>query len=132
MRRQSVTEQVQCGGVIYMMRYELSAPQWHRVESFLPGRPANARPTCIFLLEESSFLQRSGARQTAAHWVSSDRAKARVGALLHSRPKGLPATDPTPPKTRTTPVRGSSLLRILSPFRASQLPQTAIETLSGD
>ena len=68
-----------------MMRYELSAAQWHRVESFLPGRPANARPTCIFLLEESSFLQRSGARQTAAHWVSSDRAKARVGALLHYR-----------------------------------------------
>ena len=85
MRRQSVAKQVQCGGVIYMMRYELSAAQWHRVESFLPGRPANARPTCIFLLEESSFLQRSGARQTAAHWVSSDRAKARVGALLHYR-----------------------------------------------
>ena len=68
-----------------MMRYELSDAQWHQVESFLPGRPANARPTCIFPLEESSFLQRSGARQTAAHWVSSDRAKARVGTLLHYR-----------------------------------------------
>ena len=51
---------------------------------------------------------------------------------FHSQPDGLPATDPTSPKTRTTPVRGSSLLRFLSPSRASQLPQTAIGTLSGD
>ena len=30
------------------------------------------------------------------------------------------------PQTRANPVRESSLLRILSPSRASQLPQTAI------
>ena len=43
------------------------------------------RPTCIFVSEESIFLQMSGARQTAAHWASSGRDKARVGALLHYR-----------------------------------------------
>ena len=51
---------------------------------------------------------------------------------FHSRPDGQPATDPTSPPTRATPVRERSLLRILSPSRASQLPQTAIGTLCGD
>ena len=51
---------------------------------------------------------------------------------FHSRPDGQPATDPTSPQTRATPVRERSLLRILSPSRASQLPQTAIGTLCGD
>ena len=48
---------------------------------------------------------------------------------FHSPPDGQPATDPTSPQTRATPVRESSLLRFLSPSRASQLPQTAIGTL---
>ena len=51
---------------------------------------------------------------------------------FHSRREGQPATDPTSLQTRTTPVLGSSLLRILSPSRVSQLPQTAIGTLCGD
>ena len=51
---------------------------------------------------------------------------------FHSRPDGQAATDPTSPQTRATPVRERSLLRILSPSRASQLPQTAIGTLCGD
>ena len=51
---------------------------------------------------------------------------------FHSRLDGQPATDPTSPQTRATPVRERSLLRILSPSRASQLPQTAIGTLCGD
>ena len=42
---------------------------------------------------------------------------------FHSPPDCQPATDPTSPQTRATPVRESSLLRILSPSRASQLPQ---------
>ena len=33
---------------------------------------------------------------------------------FHSRPDGQPATDPTSPQTRATPVRERSLLRILS------------------
>ena len=37
---------------------------------------------------------------------------------FHSRPDGQPATDPTSPQTRATPVRESPLLRILSPSRA--------------
>ena len=51
---------------------------------------------------------------------------------FHSPPDCQPATDPTSPQTRATPVRESSLLRILSPSRASQLPQRAIGGLCGD
>ena len=51
---------------------------------------------------------------------------------FHSQPDGQPATDPTSPQTRATPVRDSSLLRILSPSRASQLPQTAKGAPCGD
>ena len=51
---------------------------------------------------------------------------------FHSPPDCQPATDPTSPQTRATPVRESSLLRILSPSRASQLPQRAIGALCGD
>ena len=51
---------------------------------------------------------------------------------FHSRPDGQPATDPTSPQTRATPVRESPLLRILSPSRASQLPHRALGTLCGD
>ena len=51
---------------------------------------------------------------------------------FHSRPDGQPATDPTSPQTRATPVRESSLLRIVSPSRASQFPKTAIGALYGD
>ena len=55
-------------------------------------------------------------------------------AASHSTPRlnCQPATDPTSLKTRATPVRESSLLRILSPSRASQLPQRAIGALCGD
>ena len=45
---------------------------------------------------------------------------------FHSRPDSQPATDPTSPQTRATPVRESPLLRILSPSRASQLPHRAL------
>ena len=51
---------------------------------------------------------------------------------FHSPPDCQPATDPTSLQTRATPVRESSLLRILSPSRASQLPQRAIGALYGD
>ena len=51
---------------------------------------------------------------------------------FHSRPDGQPATDPTSPQTRATPVRESPLLRILSPSRASQLPHRALRALCGD
>ena len=50
-------------------------------------------------------------------------------AASHSTPS-LSATDPTSPPTRTNQLRGSSLLPILLPSRASQLPQTAIGGLS--
>ena len=59
------------------------------------------------------------------------RALARLRAI-HSRPDGTVGDRPThrttgrSPQTRASPVRESSLLRILSPSRASQLPQTAI------
>ena len=64
----------------------------------------------------------------------------RLGpAASHSTP-GLTASlqltrhpaNRTSPQTRATPVRERSLLRILSPSRASQLPQTAIGALCGD
>ena len=51
---------------------------------------------------------------------------------FHSPPDCQPATDPTSLQTRATPVRESSLLRILSPSRASQLPQRAIGAQGGD
>ena len=51
---------------------------------------------------------------------------------FHSPLDCQPATDPTSPQTRATPVRESSLLRILSPSRASQLPHRAIGALCGD
>ena len=51
---------------------------------------------------------------------------------FHSRPDNPYATDPTSPQARATPVRERSQLRILSPSRKSQLPQTAIGTLCGD
>ena len=51
---------------------------------------------------------------------------------FHSPPDCQSATDPTSPQTRATPVRESSLLRILSPSPASQLPQRAIGALCGD
>ena len=54
---------------------------WQENVSNLPS----TRSTCILVLEESIFLQRSGARQTAVHWVSAGRVKARVGALIHYR-----------------------------------------------
>ena len=63
-------------------RYSIQSP----IISNLPP----TRPTCIFVLEESIFLQRSGARQTAAHWVSSGRGKAGVGAILTIEPERLP------------------------------------------
>ena len=50
---------------------------------------------------------------------------------FHSQPDGQPAADPTSPQTRDIPVRESSLLRILSPSRASQLSQAAIRALCG-
>ena len=50
---------------------------------------------------------------------------------FHSQPDGQPAVDPTSPQTRAIPVRESSLLRILSPSRASQLSQAAIGALCG-
>ena len=62
---------------------------------------------------------------------SSLRAMARLQPF-HSPPDCQPATDPTSLQTRATPVRESSLLRILSPSRASQLPQRAIGALCGD
>ena len=43
-----------------------------------------------------------------------------------------PADNRRSQQTRASPVRGSPLLRILSPSRASQPPQTAIGTLCGD
>ena len=43
-----------------------------------------------------------------------------------------PPANPTSPPTRTNQLRGSSLLPILLPSRASQLPQTAIGGLCGD
>ena len=52
---------------------------------------------------------------------------------FHSQPERQPsATDPTSPLTRTNQLRGSSLLPILLPSRASQFPQTAIGGLCGD
>ena len=57
----------------------------YSIQSPILSNPPPTRPTCIFVLEESIFLQRSGARQTAVHWVSSDRGKAGVGAPLHYR-----------------------------------------------
>ena len=68
------------------------------------------------------------------HWpweTQFTRAMARLRAI-HSPPDCQPATDPTSLQTRATPVRESSLLRILSPSRASQLPQRAIGALGGD
>ena len=55
-------------------------------------------------------------------------------AASHSTPSltAPSATDPTSPPTRTNQLRGSSLLPILLPSRASQLPQTAIGGLCGD
>ena len=50
---------------------------------------------------------------------------------FHSRPDGQPATDPTSPQTRATPVRESPLLRIPSLSRASQLPHRALGALCG-
>ena len=55
-------------------------------------------------------------------WESQfTRALARLEPF-HSRPDGQAATDPTSPQTRATPVRERSLLRILSPSRASAAP----------
>ena len=55
-------------------------------------------------------------------------------AASHSTPSltAPSATDPTSPPTRTNQLRGSSLLPILLPSRASQFPQTAIGGLCGD
>ena len=60
-------------------------------------------------------------------------------AASHSAPRltvGLqpahPADNRRSQQTRASPVRGEPLLRILSPSRASQPPQTAIGTLCGD
>ena len=55
-------------------------------------------------------------------------------AASHSTPSltAPSATDPTSLPTRTNQLRGSSLLPILLPSRASQLPQTAIGGLCGD
>ena len=55
-------------------------------------------------------------------------------AASHSTPSltAPSATDPTSPPTRTNQLRGSSLMPILLPSRASQLPQTAIGGLCGD
>ena len=60
-------------------------------------------------------------------------------AASHSTPRLTVGLQPTHPadnrrsqQTRASPVRGSPLLRILSPSRASQPPQTAIGTLCGD
>ena len=69
------------------------------------------------------------------HWpweTQFTRAMARLRAPFHSPPDCQPATDPTSLQTRATPVRESSLLRILSPSRAAQLPQRAIGALRGD
>ena len=75
--------------------------------------------------------------QTMAHnlarWTARIGLGERLGpAASHSTP-GLTAPSAThppdnrrSPQTRASPVRESSLLRILSPSRASQLPQTAI------
>ena len=69
------------------------------------------------------------------HWPwETQFTRAHGPAASHSTPRlnCQPATDPTSLKTRATPVRESSLLRILSPSRASQLPQRAIGALCGD
>ena len=89
---------------------------------FLPGRTAHPLGTpphpCIFRIAGL------GLRSSAAPWPGC--------GPFHSRPDGTVGDRPNPPdnrrspQTRASPVRESSLLRILSPSRASQLPQTAI------
>ena len=71
-----------------------------------------------------------GKPSSVAPWHGCER--------FHSQPDGarpqLTRHPPnrTSPQTRASPVRESSLLRILSPSRASQLPQSAIGALCGD
>ena len=83
-------------------------------------------------------LTRSARRLTLhlpQRWPWEDPVQSRPGpAASHSTPSltAPSATDPTSPPTRTNQLRGSSLLPILLPSRASQLPQTAIGGLCGD
>ena len=83
-------------------------------------------------------LTRSARRLTLhlpRRWPWEDPVQSRPGpAASHSTPSltAPSATDPTSPPTRTNQLRGSSLLPILLPSRASQLPQTAIGGLCGD
>ena len=71
-------------------------------------------------------------------WEPSSVAPWHGCERFHSQPDGarpqLTRHPPnrTSPQTRASPVRESSLLRILSPSRASQLPQSAIGALCGD
>ena len=74
-------------------------------------------------------LTRSARRLTLhlpQRWPWEDPVQSRPGpAASHSTPSltAPSATDPTSPPTRTNQLRGSSLMPILLPSRASQLPQ---------
>ena len=87
-----------------------------------------SRPSTKTLRRRSSpWPDASPARHAALHLPqkpSGNPVQSRLGPAA-SHP--LPAcSDPTSPQTRVIPVRESSLLRILSPSRASQLSQAAI------
>ena len=89
---------------------------------FCPGRTDHPLGTPVD--PASSPALALGSSSSAAPWPGCEP--------FHSQPDGArPPTDPPAnrtrsPQTRASPVRESSLLRILSPSRASQPPQAAI------
>ena len=80
----------------------------------LPAGPAVANPAHRFTQEVGGAA--SGVGPAASHSTPGLTAP----SATH------PPDNRRSPQTRASPVRESSLLRILSPSRASQLPQTAI------
>ena len=87
----------------------------------------------VFALVDGSPARRAALPCIFQHWPKPSSLAPWPGCEpFHSPPDCQPATDPTSLQTRATPVRESSLLRILSPSRASQLPQRAIGALCGD
>ena len=114
--------------------------QWRDGPVWDPTSISHATRDWFRYLGSSLWWDGSPARRAASLCISPGAGLGKPSSVapwpgskpFHSRPDGQPATDPTSPKTRATPVRESPLLRILSPSRASQLPHRALRALCGD
>ena len=119
---------------------QVSHDGWQELHNHRPWTAPSVRLNWTAEWEGVALVGGSPARRAASLCISPGAGLGNPSSLapwpgcepFHSRPDGQAATDPTSPQTRATPVRERSLLRILSPSRASQLPQTAIGTLCGD